>query len=69
MASKTKGNMNMGYFPEKHNCSEARRMNKKLDKIYSEPSDSEARTKLSQNKTEMITTQNKNKIDHIRTMF
>ena len=59
----------MGYFPDKWNCSEAKRMNKKLTKIYKEPADSEARLKMRENKSEMIATQNKNKYDHIKTMF
>ena len=59
----------MGYFPDKWNCSEAKRMNKKLTKIYKQPTDSYERTKMRENKTEMLRTLAKNKTDHIKTMF
>ena len=46
IASKVKSSINMGYFPDKWNCSEAKRMNKKLTKIYKQPTDSYERTKM-----------------------
>ena len=56
IASKTRSSVNMGYFPDKWNCSEAKRANKKLTKIYEQPIDSYDRRKIRENKTEMVQT-------------
>ena len=69
IASKVKSSVNMGYFPDKWNCSEAKRMNKKLTKIYQQPADSYERIKMRESKGEMKRTLDKNRKDHVKTMF